>query len=281
MEIAFWHAGEGGVPLLLTHGWPETRRIWALVVQPLVAAGFEVIAPDHRGFGDSGLAPDGFYDLAAHSKDCAALLQELGHSSCVASGGDMGGGIIIELGLRFPGLVSRQVLFNCILPLVEGTPTEVSDRTRAAADYYVRQGRDADALAAELDTPEKRRRYIAEMYGHRFWATPGAFDREAIDYLTEAFADADHLRASFANYEAAMGTISKEEKPRWFERSPVPTVALYGPDDHVMFGDWPERCELVFEDLTGPFVVPRSGHFMQWERAQLVTQTLIAFAGPR
>ena len=28
-RLAFWHLGRGGVPLLLVHGWPSTRRIWA------------------------------------------------------------------------------------------------------------------------------------------------------------------------------------------------------------------------------------------------------------
>jgi alpha-beta hydrolase superfamily lysophospholipase len=39
-------------------------RIWWRVVAPLANAGFEVIVPDLRGFGRSGLAPDGAYDLA-------------------------------------------------------------------------------------------------------------------------------------------------------------------------------------------------------------------------
>ena len=47
-----------------------------------------------------------------------------------------------------------------------------------AADYFMRQGGDADALAAELDTPDKRRRYIAQFYGSRFWAAPGSFTQE-------------------------------------------------------------------------------------------------------
>jgi len=28
LQIAFANEGRGGVPLLLIHGWPETRRIW-------------------------------------------------------------------------------------------------------------------------------------------------------------------------------------------------------------------------------------------------------------
>src|SRR4051794_41809586 len=91
-ELAFDHAGRGGRPLLLIHGWPETRRIWERNVEPLAQAGFEVIAPDLRGFGDSPLAPDDRYDVAAHSADLAALVKELGHDRILACGGGPRGG---------------------------------------------------------------------------------------------------------------------------------------------------------------------------------------------
>ena len=174
------HEGAGGYPLLLVHGWPETKRIWWRNIGPLAEAGFEVIVPDLRGFGDSRLAPDGFYDLAAHARDLRALLSDvLGHERCAAAGGDLGGGVIQDLALRFEGRVERQLLFNCVLPILgdayqaAGVPIAPGPDMRMAADYFVRQGREADALAGELDTPERRRRYIAEFYGHRFWASPG------------------------------------------------------------------------------------------------------------
>ena len=65
----FTHVHPGGVPLLLVHGWPETRRIWWKTIEPFAGAGFEVIAPDLRGFGDSDVAPDGFCDVPSHSRD--------------------------------------------------------------------------------------------------------------------------------------------------------------------------------------------------------------------
>jgi alpha-beta hydrolase superfamily lysophospholipase len=49
---AYVREGLGGTPLLCVHGWPETKRIFWRVIEPLVAAGFEVIVPDLRGFGD-------------------------------------------------------------------------------------------------------------------------------------------------------------------------------------------------------------------------------------
>jgi pimeloyl-ACP methyl ester carboxylesterase len=284
VSIAYVRAGVGGYPLLLVHGWPETKRIWWRNIAPLADAGFEVVAPDLRGFGDSGLAPDGFYDLAAHARDMLALMRDvLGHERCGAAGGDLGGGVIQDLGLRFDGFLERQVLFNSVLPLLgeayeaAGIAAAPTRELRMAADYFIRQGRDAEGLAAELDSPERRRRYVGEFYGHRFWATPGAFSREDVDFMTEPFADRDRLRAGWGNYESALGTRALSEAPRFFEVSHVPTLALYGPDDHVIWSQFPQMCEVAFSELVGPFVVPRAGHFLQWERAQLLNKTIEYF----
>jgi pimeloyl-ACP methyl ester carboxylesterase len=150
VELAFIRAGAGGYPLLLVHGWPETKRIWWRNIASLAESGFEVIAPDLRGFGDSGLAADGFYDLAVHARDMHGLLRGvLGHERCAAAGGDIGGGVVQDLGLRFEAFVERQVLFNCVLPLLgeayeaAGIAREPGREVRMAADYFVRQGRDA------------------------------------------------------------------------------------------------------------------------------------------
>jgi pimeloyl-ACP methyl ester carboxylesterase len=284
VDLAFVREGEGGFPLLLVHGWPETKRIWWRNIEPLARAGFEVIVPDLRGFGDSALAPDGFYDLAAHARDLYALVHDvLGHERCAAAGGDLGGGVIQDLGLRFEGFVVRQCLFNTVLPLNlpgyerAGLASEIPREVRAAADYFLRQGRDADALAAELDSDDKRRRYIAQFYGPRFWATPGAFAREDVDFMTEPFADPEKLRAGFGNYESALGSRPLSEPPRFFDTNPVPTLLLYGPDDHVIPRDFPDRAEVVFTERIGPLVVARAGHFLQWERADVVNQCLIYF----
>jgi pimeloyl-ACP methyl ester carboxylesterase len=284
IETAYVREGVGGFPLLLVHGWPETMRIWWRNVRPLAEAGFEVIIPDLRGFGRSGLAPDGHYDMAASARDLQALISEvLGHDRCAAAGGDYGGVVIQDLGLRFAGFVVRQVLFNTIPPLLPdqyrkaGIPDEVPREARMASDYFIRQGTDADNLAAELDTEVKRRRYVAAMYGHRFWALPGAFTEADVGFMTEPFGDAEKLRASFGLYETALGRRRPSERPRFMEQSRVPTLVLYGPEDHVIPVDFPDRCEVAFTDLVGPFVVPRAGHFLQWERAELFNMSVISF----
>ena len=58
IELAFVREGAGGYPLLLVHGYPETKRIWWRNIEPLVRAGYEVIVPDLRGYGDNRLRVD-------------------------------------------------------------------------------------------------------------------------------------------------------------------------------------------------------------------------------
>jgi pimeloyl-ACP methyl ester carboxylesterase len=284
VEIAYLREGVGGFPLVLLHGWPETKRIWWRNVRPLAEAGFEVIVPDMRGFGDSGLAGDGFYDIAAESRDLEALVRgELGHERVATCGGDLGGVVLQDLALRFPGLVVRQVMFNTVLPLLgdayakAGVEVELSTVTRMAADYFQRQANDADGLAAELATPEMRRRYVAQMYGPRFWAAPGAFTPEEVEFHVEPFGDADRFRASIANYEAAAVKRELSELPRFMEPNPTPTLVLYGPEDHVIPRTFPRAAEVAFPDRMGPFVVPGAGHFLQWERAELLNGALRHF----
>jgi pimeloyl-ACP methyl ester carboxylesterase len=233
-----------------------------------------VIAPDLRGFGDSPLAADDRYDVAAHSADVAALVRELGHESVVVCAGDLGGVVAQDLALRFPGLVDRLCLFNTIAPLLPGGPPPLPRAMRMAADYFIRQSKDADGLAAELDTPEKRRRYVAAFYGSRFWAAPGSFSPQDVDRMTEPFADADRFRASIANYEYAGGPRQAPEPPRLLEPNPTPTLILYGPEDHVIPSDFPQRMEAAFPNRAGPFVVQGAGHFLQWERADVLNGAL-------
>ncbi|MEA2401188.1 MAG: hypothetical protein QOK00_1591 [Thermoleophilaceae bacterium] len=278
-ELAYDHSGRGGRPLVLLHGWPETRRIWERNVEPLAEAGFEVIAPDLRGFGDSPLAPDDRYDVAAHSADVAALVSELGHERITVCAGDLGGVVAQDLSLRYEGLVERLCLFNTIPPLLPGGAAPIPRVTRMAADYFIRQSKDADGLAAELDTAEKRLRYVAAFYGSRFWAAPGAFTREDVDRMTEPFGDAERFRASIANYEYAGGPREAPERPRLLEPNPTPTLILYGPEDHVIPPDFPERMEAAFPNRAGPFVVPGAGHFLQWERADVLNGALQWLAG--
>ena len=278
VEIAFEREGAGGYPLLLIHGWPETRRIWQRNVEPLAEAGFEVIAPDLRGFGDSGLAPDDRYDAAAHARDMEALLRELGHERCVVCAGDLGGVVAQDLSLRFEGLVDRLVLFNTIPPILPDSPprdpARDADGRRLLHPPVARRRRPGrGARHARRSGARTSRRCTARASGPR----RARSRREDIEFMTEPFGDAERFRASIANYEYAGGAAHARRSRRGCS-SPTrsPTLVLYGPEDHVIPRDFPERMEVGVPRDRRPVRGAGAGHFLMWERATVLNRAIAA-----
>ncbi len=273
---AYVREGAGGVPLVLVHGWPETKRIWWRVIEPLAAAGFEVIVPDLRGFGDSGAGPAGPGDTPVHARDLAALLtDELGHERVVLAAGDLGGPVVQELALRFPNLAERLVLFNCPVPGIGRS--DGGHVWASSSDYFVRQGTDADGLAAELSTPGARAGYVSTFYTSRFWAHDGAFDAAAVSFHVAPFTSGEHLRAGFAAYEAVFDRGARSEPSVLAPNPDIQALILYGPSDHVLPTTFDRDAAAAFPDHVGPFLLRDCGHFVPWEAPHAFTSATIAF----
>ena len=280
---AFVREGVGGIPLLCVHGWPETKRIFWKVIEPLAAAGFEVMVPDLRGFGDSDVGPDGFHDVPSHARDLYALVHDvLGHESVVVLGGDLGGPVVQDLALRYPDWVDRMVLFNSPLPYLKDVMADLvgTRPAREASDYFLRQGLDPDGLASELATPGQRRRYIATFYTSRFWAHPGTFMGDGeVDFHTEPFADGAKLRASFGGYESAFSDTARSEPSLLARNEHTRTLIVHGTSDHVIYPAFDRMAAVVFPDHVGPFLLRDCGHFVPWESPHALVSGTVAFCG--
>ncbi|WP_433161219.1 alpha/beta fold hydrolase [Kribbella sp. CA-247076] len=282
-RLAVRRRGHGGVPLLLIHGFPCTSRIWSHNLIPLASAGFDVVVPDLRGYGDSDFAPDDFYDLNAFNADLVGLLDLLGWDRTVVAAHDLGAAVAIDLANRHPGRVDRLVILDDSMPdLAEAFAAAGIPANRpkpAVYDYHRLQGRHADALIAELRSPEQRQRYIGEFYGHRLWCPPDAFDHEDLAFLTEPYGDAARLRAAFADYEVVMGE-RRLSAPEMLDR-PVrqPALILIGTEQATLGDHIEQRCALAFPEAVGPFWVNGAGHFLPWERPELVNRAIRSFCG--
>jgi pimeloyl-ACP methyl ester carboxylesterase len=280
LELAFVREGIGGYPLLLVHGYPETKRIWWRNIRPLVEAGYEVIVPDLRGYGESDLSASDQYDLVLYSKDLYALVHDvLGHERVGLLGGDVGGMVIVDMANRYPDFVDRMIFFNTTAPLVP----EEADWYAAnglsmvplehgpTGDYRIRQGRDHEELLGDLDTKARRRRYVRDFYEHRLLASQYSFEEEDYDFMIEPFEDARRLAAGWAVYQLEWDR-PMTEMPLVMQKTSTPTLILYGPDDQVVPKDFPKKCEIAFPNRVGPLIVPESGHFLQWERADVLNE---------
>ena len=285
LSLAYVREGIGGYPLVLLHGYPETKRIWWRNIEPLVAAGFEVIVPDLRGHGESDLSDDDTYDIVTYARDVYALVHDvLGHEQVGLVGGDVGGVVAVDIVQRFEGFVDGLCFFDTVPPILIddylaagidlGSIRAIGDGP--TGDYRRRQGGEPDALMAELNTPAARRSWVASMYGPRLWASPGTFSDADIEFMTEPFADEARMRAGWAVYQLGYGRTAVES-PILDRPVEIPTLLFYGADDQVVGPDFVPCCEVAFRDRVGPFVLPGAGHFLQWERADLFNPAVAMF----
>jgi pimeloyl-ACP methyl ester carboxylesterase len=104
-----------GVPVVLVHGHPFNRSLWAPQTAALSAAGHRVIAPDLRGYGDSEVT-EGMVRLSDFADDIAALLDRSGIERAVIGGVSMGGQIAMEFQRRYPRRVRALVLSDTSAP---------------------------------------------------------------------------------------------------------------------------------------------------------------------
>ncbi|MEU8996113.1 alpha/beta fold hydrolase [Streptomyces caniferus] len=101
-EITVGYEDEGsGEPLMLVHGHPFNRSMWRPQTEHFSRAGWRVIVPDLRGYGDSTVLP-GATPLATFARDLVDLLDHLGIKRCVLGGLSMGGQIVMECYRLFP-----------------------------------------------------------------------------------------------------------------------------------------------------------------------------------
>jgi pimeloyl-ACP methyl ester carboxylesterase len=85
--------GEGR-PVVLLHGFPDTKRLWSKTVPVLVDAGFQVIVPDQRGYGASDKPDDvEAYSIPFLAIDVTAILDHLGIERAHVVGHDWGAAI--------------------------------------------------------------------------------------------------------------------------------------------------------------------------------------------
>lgn len=137
MSLAFDDEGPRGPDaLLLIHGHPFNRSMWRPQVEATSAAGWRVIAPDLRGYGespDAGGAP-AFEDFAA---DLLTLLDGLAITRVVVGGLSMGGQIAMDVCRQSPQRV-RGLLLAATFPQSESE--EGKHRRRATADRLLREG---------------------------------------------------------------------------------------------------------------------------------------------
>ncbi|MFE9579087.1 epoxide hydrolase family protein [Nocardia sp. NPDC006044] len=134
---------DNAFPLILTHGWPGTFVEFLGVIEPLTAAGYDLVIPSVPGYGFSGPTTESGWHDTRIAKAWAELMRRLGYDKYGAVGNDGGAQISPELGRVDPEhVVAVQV--SQIYSFPTGDPAEMADLTEdeaaslATLDWFVK-----------------------------------------------------------------------------------------------------------------------------------------------
>lgn len=236
---------DGGVRLLLLHGFTATGASWDPVRRLVDAGLYEAEAPDLRGHGTAG---------EARPATIPAVVEDLRRDEpYTLVGYSMGGRIALHLALSQPDLVKRLVLVSTTAGIEDPAQREA----RRAAD---------DDLAAGIE------RSGIEAFA-RWWGAQPLFDGQSSE--VSAAADRDRLRNTAAGLAASlrgMGTGVME--PVWDRLGELTMPAT------VLVGDRDAKFRRIGERLAGGLpngklvVVEGAGHALHLERPDAVATAL-------
>ena len=268
-RIAYERGGSGH-PLLLIHGYPETRRMWRGVASALTSR-FDVVSMDLRGYGDSDRPEDeSGYDTRSMGEDALALARSLGWDRFLLAGHDRGGRAARRLAADHPEAVVGASLLD-ILPL----------------EYIFSQGRDGYArrywhwyFFLQRGLPERLIKVDPAGFINQLFSRRGnVLDPENVAHYTEAFSRPGSVESTLADYRTAF----EVDRPRWTEevasgrKIAVPLQVLWGElgnlNDEPVLDLWRN----VAEDVRGT-VVLGSGHYIPEEQPNDVIRLLNEFA---
>ena len=270
---------EDADPILFLHGFPESHRTWRHQLHGL-ASDFRVVAPDQRGFGGSD-KPEGVeqYETSKPVADLIALADVLGIGSFTLVGHDWGGAAAWLAALKHPDRVKRLVIVNAPHPLIFQRSL-IDDEAQRAASQYIRAFRTPGfetaieamgwetffekSFGAHVDlrlVPDAER----EAYIHD-WSQPGA------------------MAAMLNWYRASSIEVpevgEKARLPVWthapFPKLRMPVLVVWGLRDKALLPVQLEGLHDLVEDLR-IVVEPDAGHFIPWERPEVVTQAIRDF----
>jgi pimeloyl-ACP methyl ester carboxylesterase len=302
MHIA--EAGQGPLALLL-HGFPELWYSWRHQLTALAEAGYHVVAPDQRGYGQSD-CPDGIdkYTQLHLVGDVVGIIDALGEDQAVVVGHDWGAIIgwnaallrpdrfRAAVGLSIPYLPRGQASFLTMMSSILGEGFYMA--------YFQQPGVAEAELERDVNTTMRSLLYSASADAPTdkvapMWVVPqgaGFLDimlkpETQLAWLTEQ--DLDYYISEFARtgFRGALNwyrtlDLSWELTAPW-TGAPLRMPALYIVGERDVFLGYPggeqimQNLPYFMPQLKETVFLPACGHYAQQEQPEKVNAALITF----
>ena len=201
-----------GPDVLLVHGFPDSNSVWRHQIPALVDAGFRVIAPDLRGFGESTAPPNrDDYKIDRFVGDLIAILDALDVAKVRLVGHDWGAAVGWQTCMQHPERIDRYAA------LAVGHPTAYAHGgiVQKLKAYYV--------LFFQIPGLSEKAVAAGDWW---LWSKMLRYDAELATWKAD-LSRPGRLTAAINIYRANLGLILPKEWPK----VTVPVLGIWGEGD--------------------------------------------------
>ncbi|MFC3152317.1 alpha/beta fold hydrolase [Litoribrevibacter euphylliae] len=288
VELEVFEAGQqnAGNPIVLCHGWPEHAFSWRYQIPALVAAGYHVIVPNQRGYGNSFSPTDvTAYDVEHLTGDLVALLDHYGYEKATFVGHDWGAMVVWGMALLHPNRVHK--LINLALPYQERGDIpwiEFMEQILGGDYYFVHFNRQPGVADAVLE--ENTAQFLRNMFRKNIPPAPPETGMaminlaKAVQPLGDPIMSESELDVFVSAFEASgfTGSINwyRNLDRNWHilaDVNPIiqhPALMIYGDRDIIpkfeRLSEFVPNVDLVSLDC---------GHWIQQEKPEETNQAIL------
>ena len=271
INISFSKYGKG-FPILLLHGYPQTKIMWRKVA-PYLSKKYTVITSDLRGYGDSD-KPDSkanhtTYSKRAMAKDQVFLMKKLGYDEFFCIGHDRGARVLHRAALDYPKTIKKMVLID-IVP----TPHLYKNLNKNTSESFFHWF----LLSQKKPLPEKliinnKEYYVKSMLG-RLNNTGLFLEKETVDIYIKKFTKKS-IFASCEDYRAG-ASIDLIHHKKDKAKIDCPTLVLWGKNSLVGKNFEPLKVwKKYVKNLKG--IPLNGGHYLPEESPNQVANQILNF----
>jgi pimeloyl-ACP methyl ester carboxylesterase len=242
---------QGAPTVVLLHGLGAASRSWTLQIPALTGAGFRVIAPDQRGFGDSTY-PGGSYRIEDLAADVSALLAVAGVQKTYLVGISMGGAVALSLVCDYAQFIQKAVLANTFARMRPTKPASLYYYTLRFVLVYTRGLKSQARTVSQHIFPKPEQTDLRRM-------------------LVEEIS-----RSNSAGYRAAFIALARFNRMRSLAQVKTPILVVTGERDTTV-PPANQRHLVVGIPSARQVIIPDAGHAVIIDQPDLFNNAMLDF----
>jgi pimeloyl-ACP methyl ester carboxylesterase len=253
-------SGGKGSPLVLLHGYPQSGEIWRFVA-PELAKTHQVIIPDLRGMGLSGISDDG-YELPNLANDLHQLITKFGHKHVALAGHDWGGAVGASWALHHRADITRFAFIESALGGAGFESIWAFDHPNPAMTFI-------PFLLAE-PLPESLIVGREEVFLQHLWNT-FTHNKDCVPFqywqpYVDAMKRPGLIRSSASYYRSVYGAVDHIQALIAAGKLTIPVLSISG---QFSFGTAQRKfVEAFANNIVSDVVIENSGHFVAEEQPE-------------